>query len=417
MYYYKIESDKTLYYKINTGIQGETGPIGPTGPTGPQGIQGLTGPTGAQGIQGIQGPQGERGPTGPQGIQGYEGPTGPTGEQGPQGVEGPTGPTGASGLNGNEGPTGPTGEVGPTGANGVGVPTGGTAGQVLAKIDGTDYNTEWTTVSAGGGDINLLKEVGTKLGLYIFNTSLELTAASGDHPSNSWPSFNMVDWGDGTVDSLRTHTYADTGYKLLTLWYEGDDALSTPYKVTIGGFSNNAKIQYSKPGARCSYFRVPYAGSSFSNNNQASIDFSEWTNALIPHSLEEVRICPPSSGDWRPKQIIIPNGITYLGQYCIYPRDVQYLELPASVQCIYSFFIQNNATDLKRIICKATTPPELKNSAISGLPSDCVILVPWSPDHSILTAYRTATNWSTYASRIFDGDATADMSNLAQGAY
>jgi hypothetical protein len=32
----------------------------------------------------------------------------------------------------------------------VGVPTGGSAGQVLAKIDGTNYNTEW--VSGGGGD-------------------------------------------------------------------------------------------------------------------------------------------------------------------------------------------------------------------------------------------------------------------------
>lgn len=33
-----------------------------------------------------------------------------------------------------------------------GVPTGGTAGQVLRKIDGTDYNTEWGT-PAGGGDV------------------------------------------------------------------------------------------------------------------------------------------------------------------------------------------------------------------------------------------------------------------------
>ena len=31
------------------------------------------------------------------------------------------------------------------------MPTGGTTGQVLAKVDGTDYNTEWITPSAGGG--------------------------------------------------------------------------------------------------------------------------------------------------------------------------------------------------------------------------------------------------------------------------
>jgi hypothetical protein len=34
---------------------------------------------------------------------------------------------------------------------GQGVPAGGTAGQVLAKVDGTDYNTEWIDAPGGGG--------------------------------------------------------------------------------------------------------------------------------------------------------------------------------------------------------------------------------------------------------------------------
>ena len=41
--------------------------------------------------------------------------------------------------------TGPTGDTGATGATGEGVPAGGTTGQVLEKIDGTDYNTQWAT--------------------------------------------------------------------------------------------------------------------------------------------------------------------------------------------------------------------------------------------------------------------------------
>lgn len=39
--------------------------------------------------------------------------------------------------------TGAPGPTGPTGADGVGIPTGGTGGQILAKIDNTDYSTEW----------------------------------------------------------------------------------------------------------------------------------------------------------------------------------------------------------------------------------------------------------------------------------
>jgi hypothetical protein len=54
------------------------------------------------------------------------------------------------GVPGPPGPIGPAGPTGPTGAAGVGVPTGGTAGQVLEKIDGTNYNTQWATPSGGG---------------------------------------------------------------------------------------------------------------------------------------------------------------------------------------------------------------------------------------------------------------------------
>lgn len=51
---------------------------------------------------------------------------------------------------GPAGPTGPTGPQGPQGIPGVGVPTGGTAGQFLTKIDGTNYNTAWTSLSLDG---------------------------------------------------------------------------------------------------------------------------------------------------------------------------------------------------------------------------------------------------------------------------
>lgn len=47
--------------------------------------------------------------------------------------------------------TGPTGDPGADGTDGQGVPVGGTAGQVLAKIDGADYNTEWVDQSGGAG--------------------------------------------------------------------------------------------------------------------------------------------------------------------------------------------------------------------------------------------------------------------------
>ncbi len=59
--------------------------------------------------------------------------------------------TGAKGDDGPQGPTGPTGPAGPTGATGPagqGIIAGGSAGQVLVKQSGTDYDVAWADAGA-----------------------------------------------------------------------------------------------------------------------------------------------------------------------------------------------------------------------------------------------------------------------------
>lgn len=84
-------------------------------------------------------------------LIGPTGPAGPTGEQGPPGEQGAAGPQGLTGDTGPQGPAGATGDTGATGPAGPGIATGGTAGQVLSKVDATDYNTTWVSIAAGGG--------------------------------------------------------------------------------------------------------------------------------------------------------------------------------------------------------------------------------------------------------------------------
>ena len=127
------------------GERGETGATGPVGPKGDTGDVGTTGPKGDKGDIGTTGPKGDTGETGTTGATGPKGDTGATGPKGDTGATGPVGP---------QGETGPIGPQGPQGTQGVGVPVGGTAGQVLTKVDGTDYNTEWSDSAAGGvGDV------------------------------------------------------------------------------------------------------------------------------------------------------------------------------------------------------------------------------------------------------------------------
>lgn len=126
-------SDITFGFDFHNlkGERGPQGPAGATGATGPAGPAGADGAPGATGATGPQGPEGPKGDTGPAGPAGPAGPQGPIGEQGPQGPEGPAGPKGDPGV------------------AGPGVPAGGTAGQVLAKKSGTDYDTEWVNQSGG----------------------------------------------------------------------------------------------------------------------------------------------------------------------------------------------------------------------------------------------------------------------------
>ena len=127
----------------------------------------------------------------PQGIQGDVGPTGPTGPTGPQGPAGDpgtaatiaigvtnTGSPGSSATVTNSGTssaavfnftvpagaTGATGAAGATGPAGPGVPAGGNTNQVLAKINGTDFQTQWVSI-AGSGTVTSVNASGGTTGM------------------------------------------------------------------------------------------------------------------------------------------------------------------------------------------------------------------------------------------------------------
>lgn len=130
-----------------TNVGAVRGPTGLTGATGSTGATGATGAAGANGntlLSGTATP-----PSGGTGVNGdFYLNTSTSVIYGPKaaGVW-PAGVSiiGATGAAGATGATGAAGATGATGTAGQGVPAGGTANQILSKINGTDYNTQWIT--------------------------------------------------------------------------------------------------------------------------------------------------------------------------------------------------------------------------------------------------------------------------------
>ena len=123
------------------------------------------------------------------------------------------------------------------------------------------------------------------------------------------------------------------------------------------------------------------------------------------------------------REVIIPNGVTTIGnnafQYCyslksvIIPNSVTTIGDNAFNGCVSlsSMIIPGNVTSIGNSAfygCYgvaeyhflSTTVPTGGTTMFANIVSDCIIYVPYSADHSILEAYKSAENWSTYASYV-----------------
>lgn len=83
---------------------------------------------------------------------------------------------------------------------GEGVPTGGTAGQVLAKIDGTDYNTEWVDPAAGGGSTQGKQCIAVVAGAIRPSVSGGCAALTTIASAANQPDISTLDFDPGTIE-------------------------------------------------------------------------------------------------------------------------------------------------------------------------------------------------------------------------
>ena len=191
----------------------------------------------------------------------------------------------------------------------------------------------------------------------------------------SAPAGSTIDWGDGAIETFETastefttHAYTDgIEYHLIVI--------SGLPRIDVSGF--------------------------FHYNGLVSIAISNNINSLENYVF---------TGDSNLVNVIIPNSVTSIG-WGVFSgcSGLTSITIPNSVTSIdYSAF--QDCSSLTSITSKSTTPPTLSSDAIPTTIEK--IIVP----KSAINAYKAATGWSQYASKIVyevDSSDLPDTSNLS----
>lgn len=274
-----------------------------------------------------------------------------------------------------------------------------TRGVTVDFGDGTS-----TTTVSGTGNVNI-NHTYNSTGFYIvtFNvTSGTMTVKSPYYPTNygktSSTYLTAVEIGNNVTEldvlqnnnKLKYITIPNSVTKLPANNFCGNawslEHITLPNSVTTIGATIFMQC-YSLKSASMPK-QVVASGTIFSYCqllNRVAIDFSNTTTNTI------------SQYSYTARDVVIPSGVTTISTGAFsYNQRVSTFIIPSSVTTISTsaFSYCNGATEFH---FKSSTPPTLANAnAFTGTSSASVFYVP----SASLDAYKTANNWSTYASRM-----------------
>lgn len=98
---------------------------------------------------------------------------------------------------------------------------------------------------------------------------------------------------------------------------------------------------------------------------------------------------------------VVMGTYTTINDDSVRSTMIKKLYIPSTVTAISGTNTFAYNSNLVEVHLRPINPPTLANSgAFRGCNANCIFYVPYSADHSILEAYKTASNWSTFSAYI-----------------
>lgn len=168
------------------------------------------------------------------------------------------------------------------------------------------------------------------------------------------------------------------------------ETITIPNKYTFGNYSN---IFYSCASLKC----IVYPKNLILGSGTALHYYNSANKRIILSKNASVRVSS-YYGCFCIKRINPCDGIAIIGNGA-FQTDYSLLKvsIPSTVTTIgISSFA--NMYSLKELYVYSTTPPTAQSNTFNNLPATCKIYVP----RGTLAAYQSATNWSKYASQMYE---------------
>jgi hypothetical protein len=212
-----------------------------------------------------------------------------------------------------------------------------------------------------------------------------------------------IDWGDGSANSTftntgnfdtGTHTYATYGDYTIKMWISSGAGTygfgnGTSATIVVGGNTQAQRDMLLKM----------YVGDNVTSiGNYAFYYCYSLTSIVIPAGVTSIgdfafNICYPLTS------IVIPASVTSIGNYAFYNcNHLTSIVIPAGVTSIGDNAF-NNCRTLKTYVLERTASITTLGGtgAFTNITSSTKIYVP----DALVSTYKQATNWSTYANYIY----------------